>query len=415
MRYKYFTSLLIATLSIASTLHATMPAIDHVQSPTTLQTVLSPFKLYKNKEGKFLQEFNLNWRAQYVGAWLSSPDGTQAGSDGRTQEFRRFRVGFDTKFLENFAFVYKWNLGGLDSLGKMKNGTWEDHTQTLSNLNTCMLTYNFKKFTLGFGKDNTRMLAVYRTSSATYLTPELPDLETQLINAPAWQITACSHDKKAKFQWSGSLASCTDNSRVGLWTGNATPLILLNSSYGVDGYLLQKGRVSVDLIHNFVDLQDRITQSYSDVYNGTRSRDILALYYNGTEGRFSLMAECLWAIKPMPYLHNKQAYQPNDIFGIIIQPSYMLTDHIEGILSYQYSIGSNAVQINKRYSSLDKSGNHTADFYHSISLGLNYYVFKESHHTMKFMAQVGYGYGEESRNQGNYNAWTCILGAYVNF
>ena len=123
--------------------------------------------LYRNDANPWLQEFNVSLRAQYQAAAVSpSGSGTYPGSHGRTEEWRRLRLGWNARVLRDLKVANIWNMGGVDSLGYYKGGRWNDHKMTRGNLYEANLEYSLPGAVVGAGKVLPVILAENRISSS---------------------------------------------------------------------------------------------------------------------------------------------------------------------------------------------------------------------------------------------------------
>ena len=87
----------------------------------------------------YVQELSLKFRGQFQGAYVDPAGGTdrvKGAADGRDKrdnnEWRRFRIGAQAKVFEHFTLKGVWNIGGLDSRYKYKNGQWHRSSTSAS-------------------------------------------------------------------------------------------------------------------------------------------------------------------------------------------------------------------------------------------------------------------------------------------
>ena len=122
------------------------------------------FNAERDHKNPYIQEFNVSLRMQYGMDWID-PNGEgrvmgEKEGNGRrfNDEWRRFRAGFNMKFLKNFKFNNVWNIGGMDGLESYNasENRWDtsDLTYSLYELN---LEYKGGPITYAIGKIKPRI------------------------------------------------------------------------------------------------------------------------------------------------------------------------------------------------------------------------------------------------------------------
>ena len=99
-----------------------LPARDNFSACKWLGDRFKWFNSERDHKNPYIQEFNVSLRMQYGLDWID-PNGEgrvmgEKEGNGRrfNDEWRRFRAGFNMKFLNNFKLNNVWNIGGMDGL-----------------------------------------------------------------------------------------------------------------------------------------------------------------------------------------------------------------------------------------------------------------------------------------------------------
>ena len=97
-----------------------LPARDNFSACKWLGDRFKWFNSERDHKNPYVQEFNVSLRMQYGLDWID-PNGEgrvmgEKEGNGRrfNDEWRRFRAGFNMKFLNNFKINNVWNIGGMD-------------------------------------------------------------------------------------------------------------------------------------------------------------------------------------------------------------------------------------------------------------------------------------------------------------
>lgn len=368
--------------------------------------------LYRNDGNPWLQEFNVSLRAQYQAAAVApNGSGMYPGSHGRTEEWRRLRLGWNARVLRNLKVTNIWNMGGVDGLGYEKEGRWHGHRMTRGNLYEANLEYSLPDATVGVGKVLPVILAENRISSSKYKLPEISAVENMLVSDSSFGVWSCNDEKKEPLGYYAGLWSNTDERSRGTWGTWESANMSLGLSVRADGMLLKEGRLYCDWIYNWGDMKGR---SYDGNYTGTGARNVLAVYYYGKQGAFELMAQAVWSYRLKEYSSGGVMVSPSNLAGLTMMPSFNLTDHMQAVARYQLGFGSDAVKLNKRYASLAEAGGSRVDCYQAVAAGLNFFVYRDDPARLKIMTMAEYGHSRGGRSAG-FTGWTFICGAYTNF
>ncbi|MFR4416354.1 MAG: porin [Akkermansia sp.] len=189
-----------------------LPARDNFSACKWLGDRFKWFNSERDHKNPYIQEFNVSLRMQYGLDWID-PNGEgrvmgEKEGNGRrfNDEWRRFRAGFNMKFLNNFKINNVWNIGGMDGLESYnaKTNTWDtsDLTYSLYELN---LEYKGDPITYAIGKIKPRITGEYRTSSSAILTIERSMLVNQLRPETNYGFQVNNSDKKDKLGWAAGV------------------------------------------------------------------------------------------------------------------------------------------------------------------------------------------------------------------
>lgn len=392
------------------------PASTTPAALTGYERLWSHFVLYKSDTNPVLQEFALQGRIQLQYAWGSADQGEYYSGDLRNDQLwddidvRRWRLGFKSKWFR----VWKFD-GQIDIFPD-----WDPFYRQIYDLN---LTYApSEAFNLGIGKYKANNFGIEQfTSSKEILTMERSLLANQLF---AGELTGTRFNgKKGNWQYAAGLYSGDIRREFSSFeTGLVSQLSLGYDFHEMLG--LEKALVKLDWQHS------------DDRANGTRHGDGL-LTANGTarlgnaafrpyidafslnghfeQGRFGLYTDLVAA---------EGRGTTGDVWGIMLMPSYYITDGLQFVARYQYAHGDNdGLQLQSRYErlapvrtaanpgGLGDSGR--GEDYHALYLGLNYYLYG---HKLKLMAGAEYHQMDNGNdNGGEFDGWTGSAGVRMSF
>lgn len=376
------------------------------------------FHLYKNDANPWVQEVNATLRIQYQAAWVDGQPGNYPGSHNWTSGYRRFRAGWNARVLHDFKLQNVWNIGGVDNSTGTWDATrrqWQDHTQTSTSLYEAFVQYNYRQkgYTFAFGKTNPEIYAENRVSSSSLKVPEFSIPESTVCFDSVWGFWAANDTEKDKLGYYAGIWSTTNDGNKQIWGTWESCFTTLELSYGLDKVLLDKGRVYLDWVHSFADGEKTLARE-RDTFVGSTCEDVIAAYYIGRQGKFELTAEALVAMQ-------SNVQDAGNMFGLVLLPSYRLTDRVEAVARFQYATGDRAVNVGKnRYvKALQSQSPGYADRYYAIGAGLNFYVYPQRPERLKVMTLIEYGNssvdGASRAKNAGFTGWQFICGAYLNF
>ena len=352
-----------------------------------------------NAENPYLQELSLKLRGQYQWGYLDPAGGDDRvkGNRNDNNEWRRFRLGAQAKVLNQFTLKGVWNVGGLDARNKFSDGEW-DRSHTEGTLDELTLSTTLKPVTLTLGKHKPAYMAEYRTSSAKILTMERSVLVNQLKAEKLYGISVANADKKAEWGWNAGL--WVNGQRDNTWLEpslNSEDSVTLGMS--VSRATGKNGRLQLDYMHSFHKGGE--TNSGSE-YAGPGAQDVFALSWEGKQDKWSFLAEAQAGLNVYG-----GASGAENVFGLVLMPSYRFTPNWEGVVRYQLASGSNAVKGDSRYYTTNSTYSGTSDLLQGLYMGANYYVCPENPHMLKLMLGAEYlnSEGKDAKGKKGFTGW----------
>ena len=352
-----------------------------------------------NAENPYLQELSLKLRGQYQWGYLDPAGGDDRvkGDRNDNNEWRRFRLGAQAKVLNQFTLKGVWNVGGLDARNKFSDGEW-DRSHTEGTLDELTLSTTLKPVTLTLGKHKPAYMAEYRTSSAKILTMERSVLVNQLKAEKLYGISVANADKKAEWGWNAGL--WVNGQRDNTWLEpslNSEDSVTLGMS--VSRATGKNGRLQLDYMHSFH--KDGETNRGSE-YAGPGAQDVFSLSWEGKQDKWSFLAEAQAGLNVYG-----GASGAENVFGLVLMPSYRFTPNWEGVVRYQLASGSNAVKGDSRYYTTNSTYSGTSDLLQGIYMGANYYVCPENPHMLKLMLGAEYlnSAGSDAKGNKGFTGW----------
>ena len=352
-----------------------------------------------NAENPYLQELSLKLRGQYQWGYLDPAGGDDRvkGNRNDNNEWRRFRLGAQAKVLNDFTIKGVWNIGGLDARNKYSGGQW-NRSRTEGTLDELAISTRIKPVTLTLGKHKPAYMAEYRTSSAKILTMERSVLVNQLKAEKLYGISVANADKKAEWGWNAGL--WVNGQRDNAWlepSFNSEDSVTLGMS--VSRATGKNGRLQLDYMHSFH--KDGETNSGSE-YAGPGAQDVFALSWEGKQDKWSFLAEAQAGLNVYG-----GASGAENVFGLVLMPSYRFTPNWEGVVRYQLASGSNAVKGDSRYYTTNSTYSGTSDLLQGLYMGANYYVCPENPHMLKLMLGAEYlnSEGKDAKGKKGFTGW----------
>ncbi len=352
-----------------------------------------------NAENPYLQELTLKMRGQYQWGYVDPAGGDERVKGNRkdNNEWRRFRLGAQAKVLNRFTLKGIWNIGGLDARNKFSDGAWE-RSNTEGALDELTISTTLEPVTLTLGKHKPAYMAEYRTSSAKLITLERSMLVNQLKAEKLYGISISNSDKKSDWGWNAGL--WLNGQRDNTWLSpsfNSKDNVTLGVS--VSRATGKNSRLQLDYMHSFH--KDGESNSRAE-YAGPGAQDVVALSWEGKQDKLSFMAEALAGINVYD-----GAEGADNVFGLVLMPSYRFSPHWEGVVRYQLANGNNAVKLDSRYYTTNSAYSGTCDMIQGIYFGANYYVAPSNPHMMKLMLGAEYlnAGGRNAKGEKGFTGW----------
>ena len=147
-------------------------------------------------------------------------------------------------------------------------------------------------------------------------------------------------------------------------------------------------------------------------YAGAGAQDVLAVTWETKKDDFSFMAEGIAGLN----VYNGGAGAQN-VYGLVMMPSYRLSPHWEAVARYQLAGGSNAVVSDSRYYTTNSDYAKNCDLQQGFYFGANYYVCPDNPHQMKLMFGAEYlnSHGKDAKGNKGYTGWQISAGARFDF
>jgi len=368
--------------------------------------------LYKNKENPYIQEFKLTARMQYQLGGVSG-DEEFLNTPSMEEEWRRFRLGAQLKFLERFTLTNIWNIGGLDARGGASGGVYSDN-QTDAWIYELNLAYQQPDmFIATAGKMKPRITGEYRTSSSQILTVERSAIVNQLRPETNWGFQLQNPGKDDAFQWVvGAYSNFEDGDYGESWDWNSG-MGLISLSYKADEILLKKGRVWLDYM--FTNQNMFTAPGSSAGYYGVNAKDFWALTYEGKQDEWYLLVDGIVA-------KNLKQRGPNgdnadSAFGLNILPAYSFNRHWQAVGRYSYAYSNDGgLRMDSRYVSTFTPNTRSIESMHGFYAGMNYYVCADNPHMAKIMMGVEYITAESlASNRKGFDGFQYMISFRTNF
>lgn len=331
-----------------------------------------PGIVYKDKGNPYLSEVRIFGRAHLQAAYLDGDDVNGDSFHSSYTEIRRLRLGLSTKFLRYFEFKSDANLEN----DRFPNGDETDHDIEYADLNSFYFTFDvekafdlgsFDELTLGYGKRNVRVGFEGSTSSNKIKTVERSALTNKATVQGGGQnpLGIWLEGEKDCFSFDFGVFSTDINEEIGGWNDSLFYYVGVDRD-STDWLPFKKAVIGFDYVDN---------QSLDAGDDDVVGEDWV--------GALNLeIADGAWALSTSVFTgeNNGTGDRDGSFYGIVILPTYDITDKLEAVLRYQYakSEEDEGVRLNSRYVRRDARhggaiNGGRGDEHHSIYAGLNYY------------------------------------------
>lgn len=360
-----------------------------------------PGTLYKSKENPYLQSFQIEGRFQYQLGYLDGSDVNGADFSETHDEYRRFRLGVKSDFLQYFSAKFQVNL--VDD----GRSSGEDLDWGYSDIDEAHLAFDLKKalgadpfdsLKLAYGRHKFVLGHEARTSSTKLLTVERSAISNKVYGS--YRPTGLSLDGEMdQWRFTGALYSSTtdgvDNEAFNGWQDDV--IYFASAGYQFSDEL----NMGVDFVYNNADaLSEDSVISY---------RWATSLNAEYAAGGWGIIGDLIYGDNGGSGMTGNPERR-GDFWGAMIMPYYwILEDKLQLVGQYQYggSDGTEGVRINSRYGRSVGSGDVNSgrgDQHHSFYAGLNYYLCG---HNAKI--QGGIEYQTMDTPDGDFDTLTYLL------
>lgn len=336
--------------------------------------------LYKSDEG-FINK--IKWIGRYHGQFYSVDSNQGSETDWQN---RRFRAGLEIEFLDDFKFQGQFNL----KTDFSEAGRFVESVEDLT-----IAWEPTEEFYLIVGKQKAKIISDWNTSSTKILTFERSLLTNQVVPDKIGGVVAGY--KLTKQLWvEGGIYT-------GDWTEDGWELP------DFDGHLAASARIGYKMNDN---TELRFGYFYGDGAGedtGIEEYDNVFVWTSDSKwGKVGLTTDVVFATG----IDNNQN---SDVFGVIIMPSYDLTEKLQAVFRYQYatSEGAEGIRLQSRYERAGAAAplNTRGDDYNAFYLGLNYRLCGDN---LKLMTGVEYATLDGGK-KADWDGWSYLAGVRLFF
>jgi phosphate-selective porin OprO/OprP len=391
----------------ASPSTATGLLVGKFPGDTAWDRTWSAFTLYKDDSNPILQEFSLQGRLQVQSIYGESNDDSFNTSDykdtvsdenvwGNDIEARRARIGFKSKWFQNWKFEGQINV---DNDGQDNSG---DNT-FYKDIYDLFITYTHSDaLNISAGKTKVKFTREQEISSKEILTIERSLLSNTLF--PGELTGAWVSGKGIQEHWLYELGVYGNEREREFSDFEGGAIVLAKIGYDYSSQAgLDSAVASFHYMHNS-EPGYRSSEPDADYSPGTSPsfKDSIALTNDITHGRFGLTTDLVYGM-------GDDDLGQSDVFGISLIPSYFIADGLQlvGRLQVATCEDPNDLRVPQRYERL-ATGDQRGNTYTSAYVGLNYYLYG---HKLKLMNGVEYSH----MGGGDYDGYTFMSGLRFSF
>lgn len=413
---------LAATFLAASTVNFAQAASDKWDIPSTpdlTDHIKNALHLYKAKsDTEFIQDVRLNWIEQYQIAVVqpSGPNGQQLknGASPFNQEFRRSWVGANIKF-NTGTLLHTWvRLGGLPTRYTYSGGR-ERKNYTYAGLFELYLAQEIpgvKGLTLKVGKIKPLFTAEYSTSSS-----KIKCIERSVVGNfhnfdSNWGIDLTykpNHDFSVYAQLMANDRAANAKSLThsdvyrdgrglkGEFGWEDKCYLILGSEYHFGVTETGHHKITLQYAHDFNNAYHDRRDAGANCY-GLAAKDAISLGYEYAWDRLTIGAEIVANFETL-------AGAGSNNIGIVLQPVYALSPHIDLVLRYSCMAGNDASRLGgDRYICTQTNAPNWVDSINAIYFGANYYFSARNPDALKLMFGAEY-LSATKDHQHAYSGW----------
>ncbi len=403
------------------TSNATGLLVGKLVGDTEWDRTWSAFTLYKNDDNPMIQLFQLTGRLQLQSIYgqagggdsFNTRDFRAAGNDenvwGDDVEVRRARIGFKSKFYQNWKLDASFNVDVDGKDGPLGDTTFYKSFQEGG------LTYApSDQFNVSIGKKQVRFSRDQEISSTEIITFERSVASNILTPGELTGVWSFGKGIGGAWQYEAGVYS---NARVAEFAEAG------------DGGILSIGKIGYDFAEQ-TGLESCVT-TFTYMHNsepGYRDgkvdpnfafgvsppfTDSIALTNDLSQGRFGLITELMYGFGFTGLADQGAApvaIAQSDLFGITVTPSYFIGEGLQAVYRFQMinAADRNGIRVPARYDRLAKGDDEFGNTYMAHYVGLNYYIYS---HKLKLMSGVEYA----QMGGGSYDGFTFLSGLRMTF
>lgn len=425
MNTKHISSTLAATGITAASLLSLAPVQaasdqwDIPSNPDFTDHIKNALKVYKAKsDTEFVQEVRFNWIEQYQIA-VVQPNGSNGahlkpGATPFNQEFRRSWVGANVKFNTNTLFHTWVRLGGLPSRYTYSGGHRRSN-YTYAGLFELYLAQEIpgvKGLSVKVGKIKPLFTMEYSTPSS-----QIKCIERSVVGNfhnldSNWGIDVTYKPNKDLTVYAQLMANDraanakslthSDGYRDGRglkgefgWEDKCFAILGTEYRFGVTESGYQK--ITFQYAHDFNNAYNDKREPGANCY-GLAAQDSLALGYVYNKNRLTVSTELV------AYFETLEGNGSNSL-GLVIQPVYALTPHVDLVFRYTGMIGNDACRLGAdRYICTQTTADTWVNGINAFYIGANYYFSERNPDALKLMFGAEYLTAHQN-GPTNYNGW----------
>jgi hypothetical protein len=368
-----------------------------------------PGTIWKDKSNPYLQEIQIDGRMQFQMGYMDGSDVNGTDFDETYNEFRRFRLGVKTKFLQYFSAKAVWDLVDderrSNGAGSVNWGYSQfDEAYLGFDLGKAIGDSPFDSLELKFGRQKYVLGHEAIESSKEILTIERSAISNKVYGS--YRPTGLTLDAtKGPWSFQGSLWSSTTDANDGNdefnWYQDSL-IYYIGVGYKVNDELT----LAADYAYNAADVTDGDDNIVDYAWASSISAD-----YN--QDMWGVVGEFIYGDNGGARVGNG-ADRDGSFYGFVLTPhAWIIKDRLQLVGQYQYqgSDENEGVRINSRYGRSRGTGingidvnSGRGDSHNSFYAGLNYYVCG---HAAKIMG--GIEYQTMDTPKGDFDTLTYLL------
>lgn len=334
--------------------------------------------LYKDKDNPYIQEIKLRGRYQGQYHRLESSQGDENG-----WEDRRSRIGFDIKFLKDFAF--RGDVQGADGFDPVYNGIVDFYVKWSPD----------PAFSLTVGKQKPQ-IGYYDWLQSTNDQPTFE--RSQIFNQLRVDRTLgiVIDGKVGNWLYQTGIYS----NEASLEFGQLDAGIGYGVGFGYDfkeSVSLDRAEWRFDYLRSEIEPNSTVLNRYENLFSTT-------LWLQ--DGRWSFVSEVFAGT----------GFSANAA-GFFLQPTYdLIPEKLQLVGRYSFSLGDgpDSVQAQSRYERRAPSltGSGRGETYNAFYLGTQYFIHGDK---LKLLAGAEYADIDGGGNGGDFDGWTYLTGVRLSF